>query len=84
MTLSIVPLWILPQPTVDLQMLESRQKEGMSEFEEIWVREYLWTEYGHLTQVCSDASKNPDNEQIRRYSNCHYKITNFQKDKDFK
>ncbi len=37
--------------TVDLNMLETRQKEGMSECEEILVREYLWIEYGHLIQV---------------------------------
>ncbi len=36
-------------------MLETRQKEGMSECEEIRVREYLWIEYGHLIQVYSDA-----------------------------
>lgn len=45
MTSSAGPLWILPQPIVDVKMLESRQKEGMSGFEEIWIREYLWTEW---------------------------------------
>lgn len=33
--LPVVPLWILPQPLVDLRMLEQSKKEGQSEFEEI-------------------------------------------------
>jgi len=67
-----VPLWIMPQPEVDLKILEIRQKEGQSEREAIQVRDSLWLNYGHKVQVFADASKNPDNEHVLLFQNYRY------------
>ncbi len=51
------PLWILPQPVVDLTLLKIRQSEGSNEMEIMRAKEYLRLMYGDNIRIYTDASK---------------------------
>ncbi len=51
------PLWILPQPVVDLTLLKIRQSEGSNEMEVMRAKEYLRLMYGDNIRIYTDASK---------------------------
>lgn len=51
------PIWIIPQPVVDLTLLEIRQSEGNNGMEVMRANEYLRITYGDSIQIYTDASK---------------------------
>lgn len=62
--LSPVPLWVMPQPEVDLSLLEKRQKEGSYETEVYNVREYIGSRYGEYMHIFTDASKDSKTDHV--------------------
>lgn len=62
--LPITPLWILPQPNIDLVLLESRQDKDQMMLEAEMTKEYIGTKYEQYIHVFTDASKDPQNGQV--------------------
>ncbi len=62
--LPMIPLWILPQPKIDLFLLESRQDKDQELLEAELTKQYIGIKYEQYVQVFTDASKNPQNGQV--------------------
>ncbi|XP_039535824.1 uncharacterized protein LOC120484610 [Pimephales promelas] len=62
--LPITPLWILPQPYVDLFLLESRKDKEQRMSEAEMAKEYIGIKYEQYIKVFTDASKDPQKGQV--------------------
>ncbi|XP_026114930.1 uncharacterized protein LOC113093328 [Carassius auratus] len=62
--LPTIPLWILPQPKVDLLLLESRQDKNGRQLEAEMTKEYIGSKYEQYAHVFTDASKDPQKERV--------------------
>lgn len=58
--ISPVPPWLLPQPVVDLSVLEYVQEEAEPEFLTEFVKSYIRDTYDSCMEIYTDGSKDPD------------------------
>lgn len=63
-TIPIIPVWILSQPSIDLCLFKSRQGKGQYMLEAEVIVEYISSKYEHFIQVFTDASKDPQSGQV--------------------
>ena len=57
---SVVPMWLLPEPIVDLTLLDRKQQDEITKTQ---VEAYLNNVWGSHMQIYTDGSKDPDNQK---------------------
>ncbi|XP_048015377.1 uncharacterized protein LOC125247880 [Megalobrama amblycephala] len=58
---SVIPQWLLPQPKVDMSLLEKRDKDQGDGYNARMVQTYIQSHYFSYVLIYSDASKNIEN-----------------------